>query len=60
MMTYKGYNAKAFKFLESIGMRISTFNEVKEKTNIGLKMGLSNLVTVLFGLFSVKLVSIPL
>ncbi len=60
MMTYKQYNPKSFGFLETVGMKISTFKEVKKKANIGFRMGVSNLVTVLFGLYSVKLVSIPL
>lgn len=60
MMTYKQYRPDSFQFLDSIGMRVSKISEVKQKMHIGLRMGLSNLVTVLFGLYSVKLVSIPL
>jgi hypothetical protein len=41
-------------------MRVSTFNEVYEKRGLGMRMGLTNLVQVLFGLFAVKLVNIPL
>jgi hypothetical protein len=60
MMLYKQFDPNAFGFLESIGMKVSTLSQVLEKVNIGFRMGLSNLVTVLFGLFSVKLVNIPL
>ena len=60
MMLYKQFVPDAFKFFEYVGMRIPPFNECISKMNIGIKMGLFNLTTVLFGLFSVKLVSIPL
>ena len=60
MMAWKQINPKAFQGLENIGMRVSTFTEAMAKLNIGLRMGLMNLVTVFFGIFSVKLVSIPL
>jgi hypothetical protein len=60
MMIYKQFNENAFKFLEAVGMRVSKCTEVNEKYSIGVRMGLTNLVTVLFGLFSVKLVNIPL
>jgi hypothetical protein len=60
MMLYKQRNPSAFTFLDRIGMRVSTFSEVYEKRNLGMRMGLTNLVQVLFGLFAVKLVNIPL
>jgi hypothetical protein len=60
MMLYKQRNPSAFAFLDRIGMRVSTFSEVYEKRGLGMCMGLTNLVQVLFGLFAVKLVNIPL
>ena len=60
MMLYKEFNPNAFQFLASIGMRVPKFSEAMGKLDIGLKMGFSNLITVLFGLFSVKLINIPL
>jgi hypothetical protein len=60
MMLYKQSNPNAFAFLDRIGMRVSTFSELYEKRSLGLRMGLTNLVQVLFGLFAVKLVNIPL
>lgn len=60
MMLYKGINPNAFQGLANVGMRISTFPEVARKMNIGLKMGMTNLITVLFGLYSVKTVNIPM
>jgi hypothetical protein len=60
MMLYKQLNPNAFSGLASVGMRISTFSEVLSKMNIGLKMGMTNLVTVVFGIFSVHRVNIPL
>lgn len=43
-----------------MGMKISTFKEAISKANIGFSMGLSNTFVVLFGLFAVKLVNIPM
>jgi hypothetical protein len=60
MMFYKQANPNAFQGLANVGMRISTFSEVMRKMDIGLKMGMTNLVTVLFGLYSVKNVNIPM
>lgn len=60
MMGYKTVNPKAFKGLENVGMRITSIPEAFSKLDIGIKMGIFNLITVLFGLYAVKLVSIPL
>ena len=49
-----------FKTLEKYGLKISTFDETFGNLNKGALMGSMNLVTVLFGLFAVKAVSIPL
>jgi hypothetical protein len=48
------------KFLEDCGMRITTLPEAFSKIKIGVKLGLANLVTVFFGMYSAKLVNIPL
>ena len=50
----------AFKTLENCGMRISTLSEALSKADLGFKMGTFNLITVLFGIYSVKEVNIPL
>ncbi len=47
-------------FLERVGMRIPSVTECKSKFGIGCKMGLANLTAVFFGLYSVKLVNIPM
>ncbi|CDW82730.1 UNKNOWN [Stylonychia lemnae] len=60
MMMYKQFNPEAFKLLEKFGMKIPPFNECMTKVSIGVRMGIFNLTTVMFGLFAVKLVSIPL
>lgn len=59
-MTYKSYNPDSLQFFEDIGMRIPSLGECFSKFNIGAKMGLVNLASVFFGLYSVKLVNIPL
>ena len=60
MMLYKETNPNAFSSFEKYGMHIPALSETMKKFKIGSKMGVTNLVTVLFGLFSVKLVNIPL
>jgi hypothetical protein len=61
MMTYKTYvDPKAFGFLTNYGIRITTLDETYAKCKNGFIIGGLNIVTVLFGLFSVKHVSIPL
>lgn len=60
IMTYKCYYPNAFKSLEKYGMKIPPITESIKKFNIGIKMGMSNLCTVFFGLYSVKIVNIPM
>lgn len=60
LMLYKEFNPNSFKFFEKIGMRIPSLSEALGKLKIGFIMGLTNLVAVLFGLYSVKNVNIPL
>ena len=59
-MLYKEQNPQAFMFFERVGMRIPAFSECRTKFSIGSKMGLANLTAVIFGLYSVKLVNIPM
>jgi hypothetical protein len=59
-MSWKTIFPKSFSGLESVGMKITSVPEVLSKIDIGMKMGMANLITVLFGLYSVKLVNIPL
>jgi len=60
-MTYKSYvSPKAFAGAESIGLRVTTLGETFGKMRDGLFIGSLNLITVLFGLFSVKHVNIPI
>jgi hypothetical protein len=60
MMLIKQLNPRAFPLLESCGMKISPLNEALSKWQVGMSMGLGNLITVLFGIYSVKYVDIPL
>ncbi len=59
-MTYKQMNPHAFKYLESVGMRVPSISECSTKSNLGAKIGLANLATVFFGLYAVKVVNIPM
>jgi len=59
-MAYKQANPHSLMFFERVGMRIPPLNECFSKINIGCKMGLANLTAVFFGLYSVKLVNIPM
>jgi len=60
-MAYKTFvNSKAFAWTETLGIRITTLDETFGKMKLGLMIGSMNIVSVLYGLFSVKYVSIPL
>ncbi len=60
MMIYKEFSPNSFQFLSSIGMRVSPISESVKKWRLGLQIGLLNLVTVAFGVYAVKYVSIPI
>ena len=61
LMTYKSFvNPNAFKSMEKLGLRITTLGETFGKCQNGFIIGSLNIVTVLFGLFSVKHVNIPM
>lgn len=59
-MAYKQMNPNAFKIFETFGMKISNLSDTFGNLSLGLRMGGFNLITVFFGLFSVKFVNIPL
>lgn len=46
--------------MADFGMRVSPISESISKWQLGIRLGLLNLVTVAFGIYSVKYVSIPL
>ena len=59
-MWYKESHKDAFESLKKLGFPISSITECKQKFKVGMQIALANLAVVLFGLYSVKLVSIPL
>lgn len=59
-MLIKERNPKAFSSLANMGFPISSFSDVKHKFTVGMKIAFANLIVVLFGLYSVKLVNIPM
>jgi putative Mn2+ efflux pump MntP len=60
-MVYKThFNPKAFAFAEKYGIRITTYPETFGKLKVGLLIGSMSMLSVLFGLYSVKFVNIPL
>lgn len=60
MMTYKQYYPKAFASFDKFGISVSSFSEALPKFKIGMAIGGGNLTNVLFGLYSLSLVNIPL
>lgn len=63
MMGYKTYiSPKAFNWAEKYGIKITTYQETftVKKIKIGLYIGAITVINVIFGLYSVKLVNIPL
>ena len=61
LMSYKTYvNTKAFEWAEKFGLRITTLSETYSKMGTGFFLGSLNMFTVLFGLYSVKNVNVPL
>ena len=59
-MTYKSYNPDSLLFFDRFGMRISPLGEVFNKAKLGWFLGGLNLITVIFGVYSVKYINIPL
>jgi hypothetical protein len=62
LMGYKTLNKKAFQGAEKYGIRITTYGETftAAKAKVGFTVGAITIVNVIFGLYSVKLVNIPL
>ena len=61
LMVYKTYvDSKAFSSAEKIGLRITTLGETFGKIGTGLFIGGLNIFTVLFGLYAVKNVNVPI
>lgn len=60
MMIYKQYNPKSFEICDKMGMKVTPLNESIKKWQLGIRLGFGNLVTVAFGIYSIKYVSIPL
>ena len=60
LMTIKEMSKSAFHSWIKFGIIIPELSKVSEKAELGLKVGLANLTTVFFGLYSVKYVTIPL
>ena len=61
LMIYKTYvDPKGFMGAEKIGLRITTLGETFSKISSGLFIGGLNIFTVLFGLYAVKNVNVPI
>jgi len=60
MMMYKEFNPESFKILDTFGMHVTPLSVAVKKWRLGLVIGMGNLITVAFGIYSVKYVSIPL
>ena len=60
MMLYKESNRSAYHSLVKYDIVIPPLSDMPDKARLGFKVGAFNLATVLFGLYSVKFVSIPL
>jgi hypothetical protein len=60
LMTYKEIKKSAFTSLIKFGIEVPELNKIMEKSNLGLKFGLSNFASVIFSMCALKLTSIPL
>ena len=60
LMSVKQVSYKAFDFLEAYGIKLSSLGEVIGKMRAGVIISTMRVVEVLFGLYSVKAVNIPL
>lgn len=59
-MSIKQISYKSFDFLEAYGIKLSSLSEVLGKAKAGLVISSMRVVEVLFGLYSLKAVNIPL
>jgi hypothetical protein len=53
-------DSNAFSLASKFGLKFTTYNETFSKFNTGIKIGIICLITVIFGLFSVKNVNVPM
>lgn len=60
LMSIKQVSYKIFDFLEVYGIKLSSLSEVIGKAKAGIIISSMRIVEVLFGLYSVKAVNIPL
>ena len=60
LMTIKEVNASSFASLSKYGIVVPELNKITDKCDIGLRVGLANLVTVILGLFASKFSPLPL
>lgn len=61
LMSIKQFiNYKSFDFLEGYGIKLSSLTEVAMKAKAGLVISAMRVIEVLFGLYSLKAVNIPL
>ena len=59
-MTIKEIFPNSLACLDGVGMKITPLSGLYKKMNKGLMLGGANLVTAMFGIYSVKYISIPL
>jgi len=61
LMSWKTFiSPNGFKKLEDLGFRITTFNETFQKLSMGFRVGAMYNTTILFGIYAVKLIPIPM
>ena len=59
-MTIKQIFPNSLTLFEGIGMKITPLSGLFPKMKKGFILGATNLITVMFGVYSVKYISIPL
>ena len=60
LMTIKEVNVSSLSGLKAFGIVIPELNKIADKMQIGVRVGLANLITVIFGLFATKFSTVPL
>eukprot|EP00347_Sterkiella_histriomuscorum_P021363 403334245 len=60
MMIYKQFYPDSMQICDTLGMKVTPLNESIKKWKLGMRLGIFNLITVAFGIYSIKYVSIPL
>ena len=54
LMTIKEVNVSSFSKLKSYGLVIPELNKIADKVQIGVRVGLANLLVVISGFFAIK------